>query len=166
MAPSLVLPQGRLSPAEALQVAQQAPKVLSSNAKSVSASPLQFLFSSPETAELWTIYENLLLSCLRAGDDDAAHQCLERLVIRFGDKNERVMAMKGLIKEAEAADDDELEDVLNEYEAILEGDGSIIVGKPFWHSSATRQLTFQSPSLNEESPCYDRWGKLQNQLPL
>ncbi|CAM1508492.1 Fc.00g053400.m01.CDS01 [Cosmosporella sp. VM-42] len=122
MAPSLVQPQGQLSPAESLQLAQQAPTILRSNPKAISASPLSSLFSAPETTDLWTIYENLLLSCLRTGDDEAAYQCLERLVLRFGNDNERVMAFKGLVKESEAANHGELEVVLKEYEDILEDD--------------------------------------------
>ncbi|KAJ4250608.1 Inositol phosphatase SIW14 [Fusarium torreyae] len=127
MAPSLTRPQGQeLSPAEALHLAQQAPIILKRNPKAFSASPLVSLFSATETTELWTIYENLIITCLRTGDDDAAHQCLERLVLRFGDKNERVMALKGLIKEAEATNNSELQEVLKEYEDILEEDGTNI----------------------------------------
>ncbi|OAQ85359.1 tetratricopeptide repeat domain-containing protein [Purpureocillium lilacinum] len=120
MAPSLLQPQGRLSPAETLELAQQAPEILRRNPKAFSTSPLQLLFSAPETADLWTIYENLLLSCLRAGDDDAAHQVLERLLLRFGDKDERIMALKGLMKEAEATNDEELQKILDEYDLLLE----------------------------------------------
>ncbi|KAF7555523.1 hypothetical protein G7046_g6544 [Stylonectria norvegica] len=126
MAPSLVQPYGQLSPADALQLAQQAPTILRSNPKAISASPLQSLFSAPETADLWTIYENLLLSCLRTGNDVAAHQCLERLVLRFGADNERVMALEGLVKEAEATNHNELWAVLKEYEDILQEDGANI----------------------------------------
>lgn len=120
--PSLLQPQGRLSPAEALKVAQEAPAILRNNPKAISASPLQFLFSAPETADLWTIYENLLLSCLRAADDEAAQQCLERLVLRFGDKNPRVMAFNGLVKEAQASSSSDLDKVQAEYDVILEED--------------------------------------------
>ncbi|KAF4981098.1 hypothetical protein FZEAL_3034 [Fusarium zealandicum] len=126
MAPSLIQPQGHLSPAEALQLAQQAPSILKSNPKAFSASPLSSLFSAAETADLWNIYENLLLSCLRTGDDESAHQCLERLILRFGDKNERVMALKGMVKEAEANNNNELQQVLKEYEDLLEEDGANI----------------------------------------
>ncbi|KAM0435092.1 hypothetical protein ACHAPT_003181 [Fusarium lateritium] len=126
MAPSLLQPQGHLSPAEALQLAQQAPTILKSSPRAFSASPLASLFSATETADLWTIYENLLLSCLRTGDDEAAHQCLERLVLRFGDGNERVMALKGMVKEAEATSNNDLQQVLKEYEDILEEDGTNI----------------------------------------
>ncbi|KAF4455239.1 hypothetical protein F53441_2389 [Fusarium austroafricanum] len=126
MAPSLTRPQGQLSPAEALQLAQQAPTILKGNPKAFSVSPLVSLFSAAETAELWTIYENLIITCLRTGDDDSAHQCLERLVLRFGGENERVMALKGLIKEAEATNNNELQEVLKEYEDILQQDGTNI----------------------------------------
>lgn len=127
MAPTLLGPQGHLSPAEALQLAQQAPAILRTNPRAISASPLQFLFSSTETAELWTIYENLLLTCLRAGDDDSAHRVLERLVLRFGDEDERVVALKGLVKEATASSDSDLDKVLSEYEILLEENGANIV---------------------------------------
>jgi hypothetical protein len=127
MAPSLTRPQGQLSPAEALHLAQQAPTILKGNPKAFSASPLISLFSAAETAELWTIYENLIITCLRTGDDDSAHLCLERLILRFGDENERVMALKGLIKEAEATSNSELQVVLKEYEDILNQDGTNIV---------------------------------------
>ncbi|KAK3327359.1 hypothetical protein B0T19DRAFT_160947 [Cercophora scortea] len=119
MAPSLLHPPSQLSPAAALQLSQQAPAVLQSSPSTVSASPLSALFSASESPELWTKYENLLLSCLRTGDERAAHQCLERLVARFGDDNERVMAFKGLLKEADAANNGQLELVLKEYDQIL-----------------------------------------------
>nr|XP_036583001.1 tetratricopeptide repeat domain-containing protein [Colletotrichum truncatum]KAF6791897.1 tetratricopeptide repeat domain-containing protein [Colletotrichum truncatum] len=119
MAPSLERPQGHLSPAEALELAQKAPTVLRNNPKAFSSSPLISLFSASESPEIWIIYENLLLACLRTGDSQAAHQCLERLVIRFGDDNERIMAFKGLVKEAEADNEGELVQVLKEYETIL-----------------------------------------------
>ncbi|KAK5993183.1 TPR repeat protein oca3 [Cladobotryum mycophilum] len=98
MSPSLLRPQGDFSPAEALQLAQQAPEILRKNPKA---------------------FSNLLISCLRTGNDEAAHQCLERLVLRFGGKDERIEALKGLIKEAEATSNSELETVLKEYEELL-----------------------------------------------
>lgn len=125
----MVQPQGHLSPAEALQLAQQAPTILQQNPKAISKSPLSALFSATETVDLWTIYENLLLSCLRTGDEQSAHQCLERLVLRFGDKNERIMALKGLVKEAEAEDKDQLRKVLDEYQFLLRENPSNIVRK-------------------------------------
>ena len=47
--------------------------------------------------------------------------------MRFGDENERVMALKGLIKEAAATNNNELQAVLKEYEDILQQDGTNIV---------------------------------------
>lgn len=120
MAPSLTQPHGNLTPAEALHLSQQAPSILKSNPRTVSASPLASLFSAPESAELWVIYENLLMACLRTGDDQSALECLERLVRRFGTNNERIMALKGLGKEATAEDDEALKKVLDEYQDILE----------------------------------------------
>lgn len=129
MTPSLTQPQGNFTPADALHLAQQAPTILQSNPKAISVSPLNFLFTSPETADLWIVYENLLLSCLRAGNDEAAHQCLERLVLRFGDDNERIMAFKGLVKEA-GASHNELDKVLKEYDQILEENSANVVREP------------------------------------
>lgn len=87
--------------------------------KAISSSPLAALFSQPESTELWIIYENLLLSCLRTGDEEAAHECIERLVNRFGEDNERIMAFKGLVQEAEASNKAHLEKILKEYNDIL-----------------------------------------------
>ncbi|KAH7318746.1 hypothetical protein B0I35DRAFT_250966 [Stachybotrys elegans] len=126
MPASLSRAHTHLSNAEALELAQQAPTILRKNPKAISSSPLQFLFSSPESIELWTIYENLLISCLRTGDDDSALRCLERLVLRFGDQNERIMALKGLVKEAQASNHNELEAVLKEYNDILKENAAII----------------------------------------
>ncbi|KJZ75546.1 hypothetical protein HIM_05009 [Hirsutella minnesotensis 3608] len=126
MPPSLLRPQGHLTPAETLDLAQRAPEILRRNPKAFSASPLTSLMSSPETPELWTIYENLLLSCLRAGDDASAAECLARLVRRFGSSDERIMALQGLVKEATATSDYELKKVLDEYEALLEQNGANI----------------------------------------
>lgn len=132
MAPSLTQPQGNLSPAEALQLAQQAPTILRNNPKAISSSPLSSLFSAPETADLWVVYETLLMSCLRAGDDQAAADCLERLTLRFGAQNERIMALTGLSKEATAENDDQVKKILKEYEDILEEDPSHIVSTDTW----------------------------------
>ncbi|KAK7749382.1 Inositol phosphatase SIW14 [Diatrype stigma] len=122
MTSSLLHPPSHLPPAIALRHSQLAPTILETTTGAVSNSTLESLLASPETSELWTIYENLLLSCLRTGDDEAAHQCLGRLVKRFGDANERVMALKGLLKEAEASDKATLEVILQDYEQILAND--------------------------------------------
>ncbi|KID98286.1 tetratricopeptide repeat domain-containing protein, partial [Metarhizium majus ARSEF 297] len=130
MAESLLQPVGSLSPAEALKLAQQAPEILRKNPKAFSASPLSSLFSTRETADTWTIYENLMTACLQTGDDEAANECLERIVNRFGDSHDRVLALKGLVKEATASNNSELEKILEEYEALLQqNDASIPIRK-------------------------------------
>ncbi|KAI1166404.1 tetratricopeptide [Nemania serpens] len=121
MSSSLLHPPSHLPPATALHLSQQAPGIIEKSPGAISTSILQSVFSASETQELWTVYENLLLSCLRTGDDESAHLCLGRLVNRFGDDNERIMALKGLLKEATAADTAALDVVLQEYEEILQG---------------------------------------------
>lgn len=70
-----------------------------------------------------------MISCLRTGDDDAANECLERIVCRFGNTHDRVLALKGLVKEATASNHAELQTILEEYEALLqENDANIVSG--------------------------------------
>lgn len=130
MAPFVLHPPSNLSPAEALAVSQQAPSILRASAGAVSSSPLASLLSGPEDPELWLQYENLIVSCLRTGDDLAANACLRRLANRFGAGNERVQALRGLVREAEAKDNGELERVLKEYDEILEANDTSIVCPP------------------------------------
>jgi ER membrane protein complex subunit 2 len=131
MSRSLLMPQGNLSLAEVKKVAQEAPTILRNNPKAISQSPLVSLFTTAETADLWTTYENLLLSCLRTGRADdlqSAHQCLDRLVLRFGESNERIMALAGIVQEAEAGNDaDKLHVVLKSYENVLHENPANIV---------------------------------------
>lgn len=96
-------------------------------------------------------YENLLLSCLRTGDERSAHECLERLVKRFGDDNERIMAFKGLVKEADASNNAELEKILKEYDEILAINNTNIVSSlgGFQTCGAPEILTVYSPSRND-----------------
>lgn len=77
------------------------------------------------------MYEKLLLSCLRTGDDKAAHICLEKLINRFGATNERVMGLRGLYQEAVAQDDSALQKVLEEYSTVLAEDPTNTVRLPF-----------------------------------
>ena len=77
--------------------------------------------------ELWTIYEHVLHSCLRTGDEQSARVCLERLTERFGADNERLMALRGLFQEAIAEDHTALQKVLTEYETILANDPTNMV---------------------------------------
>jgi len=100
MSSSLLHPPALLPPAVALQLSQQAPSILRNSPSSISSYSLSSLWSAAETPELWTTYENLMLSCLRTGDEQSAHFCLERLTERFGADNERLMALRGLFQEA------------------------------------------------------------------
>ncbi|RFU34654.1 hypothetical protein B7463_g1682, partial [Scytalidium lignicola] len=124
MSSALLQPPLHLSPAAALQLSQKAPAILNSTPSSTSPNLLASILSAAESADLWTTYENLLISCLRTGDEDSAHLCLDRLTQRFGAENERVMAFKGLFQEATAEDDAALQKVLREYEEILAKDPS------------------------------------------
>ena len=69
-----------------------------------------------------------MLSCLRTGDEQSAHLCLERLTERFGADNERLMALRGLFQEATANDDAALKQVLEQYDGILANDPGNMVG--------------------------------------
>lgn len=125
---SLLHPPSHLTPAEALSLSQRAPAVLQSLPSSVGASALGSLVSPIESPEVWLSYENLLISCLRTGDLESAQECIRRLVQRFGDENDRVMALQGLLREAEANDDKSLQTVLKSYDDILAKDATNVVG--------------------------------------
>ncbi|KAK4980937.1 Inositol phosphatase SIW14 [Elasticomyces elasticus] len=118
ISPTLLQPPAHLSPSACIQISQQAPAFLQSHTRTVLPYPLS-VFSSGETQEIWQAYETLLLACLRTGDDKSASQCLERLVERFGEKNERVQALRGLYDEATAQDEAALQKVLEGYEETL-----------------------------------------------
>lgn len=122
MSSSLLHPPPHLPPSVALQLSQQAPSILRSTPSVISAYSLNSLWSAAETPELWTTYENLMMSCLRTGDEPSAHLCLERLIERFGADNERLMALRGLFQEAIAPDDAALQQVLKQYDDILAND--------------------------------------------
>ena len=112
----------RQSNSEALGLAQQTIQNLQKTSSTgTSTIPVPFV-SYAETTELWATYERQLLSCLRTGDDKAAHLCLERLIDRFGASNERVMGLRGLYQEAVAQDDAALKRVLREYNEVLADD--------------------------------------------
>lgn len=119
MTSSLLHPPAHLPPAVALQISQQAPAFLQSKPGAISKFSINSLFREAESAELWTTYEHLMLSCLRTGDEKSASLCLERLTARFGEDNERLMALKGLFEEATAEDEGTLQNILSDYEAIL-----------------------------------------------
>ena len=112
----------RQSNSKALSLSQETAHFLQKNA-TTGTSTLPFPFMSyPESTETWGMCEKLLLSCLRTGDDKAAHLCLEKLIERFGAKNERVMGLRGLYQEALASDKAALERILKEYEDVLAED--------------------------------------------
>ncbi|KAL8759777.1 MAG: hypothetical protein Q9199_000501 [Rusavskia elegans] len=118
MSTLLSTPPLRHSHSEALTTSQQAGKYIQQNSFSSAPIPIPF-FSTPESTELWSTYENLLYSCLRTGDDKAAHLCLEKLGGRFGTNDERVMGLRGLYQEAMAEDPSALLQMLREYDEIL-----------------------------------------------
>lgn len=119
MSIDLLQPPGHISPTEALKLSQQAPTFFKAQAPSLLPYPLSILTSS-ESPEQWHAYENLLIACLRTGDDKSAFICVKELTERFGESNERVQALKGLYQEATAEDDKALNTVLKEYDALLE----------------------------------------------
>lgn len=100
----------------ALHLSQQAPTILGHAPANTGVAPST---SSADTAEEYGRIEQLLLACLRTGDDKSAHACLDRLNHRFGPSNERVMGLRGLYQEATAKDQPALEKCLEEYERIL-----------------------------------------------
>ncbi|KAJ5156528.1 hypothetical protein N7492_009331 [Penicillium capsulatum] len=96
-----------------LRLSQQAPVILGLDSTKSRTAP------STDSAEQYGQIEQLLLACLRTGDDHSAQVCLDRLSQRFGPSNERIMALRGLYQEATAKDDAALEKCLEEYEKIL-----------------------------------------------
>ncbi|KAF3915900.1 hypothetical protein AA313_de0203911 [Arthrobotrys entomopaga] len=96
------------TPAESLSLSQLAPSILN--------------LSITDTPEQWTLYESLLVSSLRTGDDTSARLVLQRLSDRFGNSNARIMALQGLFDEAMATNNVQLEEVLKNYEEVLKDD--------------------------------------------
>lgn len=117
---------GPSDPATSLRLSQEAPSFLRSHAISNGQLPSLSLHQS-ENMGNWTAYEQLFLACLRTGDDKSAHLCLDRLTARFGPSNERVMGLRGLYQEAVAENMSALENVLHEYEEILEKNPANVV---------------------------------------
>ncbi|CAG7926447.1 unnamed protein product [Penicillium olsonii] len=94
----------------ALHLAQQAPVILGPESRSTSAT---------DSADYYARIEQLMLACLRTGDDQSAQTCLNRLSLRFGPSNERVMGLRGLYEEATAKDQAALEECLRGYDQTL-----------------------------------------------
>jgi tetratricopeptide (TPR) repeat protein len=118
---NLLSPPAQIPPPTALALSQKAPLVLSTTPTSTLPWPLSLLFSR-ETPETWTIHENLFLSTLRTGDENAALAVLQRLEARFGDHNERIITLRGIYNEATSKSDADLEKVFEAYEKILRDD--------------------------------------------
>ena len=110
----------------ALQLSQKTPQFLKEDNTSRIASYVPYL-SVSESPDLWSNYEQLLISNLQIGDDKSALLCLNKLISRFGATNERVMALRGLYRETTAEGEVTLDQVLQEYESILLGDPTNIV---------------------------------------
>ncbi|KAJ5566258.1 Tetratricopeptide-like helical [Penicillium sp. DV-2018c] len=98
----------------ALHLAQQAPAILGQESGSGAIAS-----KSTKTADYYVRVEQLMLACLRTGDDQSAQNCLNRLSLRFGPSNERIMGLRGLYEEATAKDRSELEKCLQEYDNTL-----------------------------------------------
>lgn len=118
MASTTLVSPMQQSHSEALALSREAPRHIGKYTASRVPIPIPFV-SSPESLELWTTYERVLLSCLRTGDDKSAFMCLEKLIERFGAANERIMALRGLYQEAVAENDAALEKILKEYNGVL-----------------------------------------------
>jgi Flp pilus assembly protein TadD len=119
MATDIVHPGPYPSPQTALHISQQAPPLLAAS-KSYPY-PLSLLLSG-ETQDQWSTIENLYISCLRTGDDESARQLLDQLLSRFGDKNERVMALQGMWAESRIENEADFVRVLKQYGEALEAD--------------------------------------------
>ena len=91
-----------------------------------------------------------MISCLRTGDDEAANECLARITLRFGDKHERVLALRGLLKEATACGNSELQSILEEYDALLQENDANVVGSTRVPPSDNARLNIKAADSEEE----------------
>jgi ER membrane protein complex subunit 2 len=105
-------------PQDALQLARKAPSVLAKSSSIATTFPMSVI-GTPESPSTWMELATLFYACLRTGDDKAAHLALEKLTKRFGETNDRVMAMRGMYQEAVAQDEAELRSILQDYNRIL-----------------------------------------------
>jgi ER membrane protein complex subunit 2 len=115
-------------PSNALQLSQQAPELLAKAAPSSDLFPLSLL-NAPESSDSWASHERLFYACLQARDDKSAFLLLERLTKRFGANNDRVMGMRGLYQEAVAESEEDLREVLEEYNKILSESMNVAIHK-------------------------------------
>lgn len=98
-----------------LRFSQQAPVILSGKSASGNM-PASVPIYKRDGPEEYDIMEQLFLSCLQTGDDQAASQCLERLTCRFGASNERIQGLRGLYQEAVAEKPSDLQECLRHYD--------------------------------------------------
>ncbi|GAB7359411.1 hypothetical protein MBLNU230_g6060t1 [Neophaeotheca triangularis] len=124
MSASLLTPPLSTSPSTTISVSQQAPSFLSSQTQWSLPWPLSLL-SNNESQEKWASYENLFLACIQTGDLPSASRCLEALTARFGERNERILVLTGMSKEAHAHTDEDLKAVMSWYEEILKEEAGI-----------------------------------------
>jgi len=121
MSVDLVHSPPHISPQQALRISQKAPQVL----KNAPSKPLPWplsLISSEDTEETWATYENLFLSCLRTGDDKSARAILDKLISRFSDQNERIIAYQTMYAESRVESEKDQVNLLRDIGAMLEED--------------------------------------------
>ncbi len=123
MSTSLLEPPTNSSPQTVLTLSQQASTFIKSQSSWLSSLPYPLsLFINTESQETWQIYENVFLASLRTGDNKTADQCLEKLIKRFGEENDRVIALRGLYAEATAENERDLLEAMGVYEEVLKED--------------------------------------------
>lgn len=108
-------------PGTVLNLSQKAASLLSKSSLKTKSQLLSLVSAIEEPSE-WAELEQVFLACLRSGDDESAHLCLERLSQRFGVENHRIMALRGLYQEAEAKNEEDLRRVLQGYNQIIKED--------------------------------------------
>lgn len=108
-------------PATVLTLSQKASSMLSKSSLKTKSQLLSIISAIEEPSE-WAELEQVYLACLRSGDDESAHLCLERLTQRFGAENHRIMALRGLYQEGQAKNEEDLRRILQGYNAILKED--------------------------------------------
>lgn len=108
-------------PATVLNLSQKASSLLSKSSLKPKSQLLAIVSAVEEPLE-WSELEQVFLACLRSGDDESAHLCLERLTQRFGATNHRIMALRGLYQEAKAENEEDLRRILQGYNEIVKED--------------------------------------------
>lgn len=149
MSAELLRPHAILSPERALEASQQAPAILRRFSAWSVPWPLTLLLNS-DAPEKWTVYENLFHTCLRTGDNEAAHKCLQEMLTRFGEANERVAGMVGLYREATAENEEDLKKLLVIYENAIKETPTNIVSMCWVDSSELLLSTGRSSARDTQ----------------